>query len=141
MNPLEFMQIALRLSAGDEAGKRTAVSRAYYCVFHVALELLASCGIRFSKGIPPHDLVSRCLQNSGDQQIQYAGNMLKELRTARNAADYDLATRRFSLQQPVNLQLRTAQDILTRLPPMLPDAIVATLREYARAVLKITVTD
>lgn len=141
MNPLDFMQTALRLSAGDEASKRTAVSRAYYCVLHVALDQLASCGVRFAKETPPHELVSRCLQNCGDMEIEYAGRLLKQLRTARNAADYDLKVSRFSQQAAVNIQLKAAQDILARVGQPMPEAAVTTLRTYARSVLKLAVVE
>ena len=43
MNPREFCKIAGRLAAqGEAAACRSAISRAYYSLFHVILEFLLS---------------------------------------------------------------------------------------------------
>lgn len=139
MNPLDFMQTALRLSAGDEASKRSAISRAYYCAYHIAYRLLASCGVRFSRGFPQHESIIRCLQYCLDPLAERAGRLLKSLRTARNDADYDLDNRNFTAQSRINFHLTSAQELLTALESISPAVIAPRVREYATSILKLAV--
>lgn len=45
MNPRDFLEVANDLLSGDsEAEGRSAISRAYYAAFHVALNLFRCCG-------------------------------------------------------------------------------------------------
>jgi hypothetical protein len=141
MNPLDFMQTALRLSAGDEANKRSAVSRAYYCVYHLAQQFIVSCGVVLSKSTPQHEPVSRCLQHSGEEKVAEAGRLLKTLRLARNDADYDLSNRRFTAQAPVNVQLKLAQEILALLAGADSNLVRARVREYAHSILKLSLAE
>ena len=47
----DFLSLAQRLAAStDEASKRTAISRAYYCAFILAFERAESAGCRYPRG-------------------------------------------------------------------------------------------
>lgn len=141
MNPIDFMQTALRLSAGDEASKRSAISRAYYCVYHLALHVIASCGVRFSKSAPQHEAIARCLQHSGDPAAEDAGRILRTLRVARNDADYDLESVEFSAQARVNYWLDHARDLVSSLSSVSRDAIRDGVRRYAGTILRLQLED
>lgn len=141
MNAQDFTRLAIRLSAGDEASKRSAVSRGNYGVYHEVRQLLAACGVRFARGSTPHDVLGWCLQHSGDPDAAYAARLLKTLREARNSADYDLDNSDFQSQPYVNQQLKRAQEIQTVLAHLSPDAIQEQVRKYAAEVLKLRVGD
>jgi uncharacterized protein (UPF0332 family) len=91
MNPRDFHDLALDLLGRDDAtGYRTAISRAYYAVYHVALGLLtleAGCRIASTTA---HGDVMTCLCNAGDQDAEQVGTMLGNLQSMRIAADYRL---------------------------------------------------
>jgi uncharacterized protein (UPF0332 family) len=142
MSPGDFLALAIRLSReAGEAEKRSAVSRAYYGVFHVARALLEACDISCPESAEAHAKVSMCLQQSKDRDVVTAGSELKSLRTARNHADYRLSDRRFTDAKFVAIQLGIAQGVSTALAraSQNPSAIRANVRNYARGVLKLTV--
>ena len=89
----EFLQFAQKLfETGDsgEALSRTVISRAYYGVYHLAVDYLRIIGFPSSgHGKPPE-----WLRASGVHSARKAGELLAELATARNNADYDLAQSR-----------------------------------------------
>lgn len=62
MTGRKFLDLASQFAASDaEEWRRTAVSRAYYGAYHLALELVRSCGIV----VPKHDVhvkLQWCLQ-------------------------------------------------------------------------------
>ncbi|MEX2139142.1 MAG: hypothetical protein WD894_07775 [Pirellulales bacterium] len=89
MNADEFIRFAGLLVArfpSDEAALRTAVSRAYYGAYHLAIDLLSRvCGERFD-----HGSVRRLLKESGNPIAQNAGRQLDDLQSDRIKADYRL---------------------------------------------------
>jgi uncharacterized protein (UPF0332 family) len=91
MNPRDFLDVADALIEGaSEAEWRSAVSRAYYAAFHIARQLLRQCGFRVPDGEQAHAYLWLRLSNCGHPDIQNTGRELRELRTVRNWADYDL---------------------------------------------------
>lgn len=89
-----FLTLAQKLRACDgDAELRSAVSRAYYAVFHAALHLLHSEGIHLDR----HDKHTAlwCHFNPRDQrpgiprERRKIGNDGARLRELRNQADYD----------------------------------------------------
>src|SRR5215213_4309841 len=91
MKPEDFVDVARELAVGpNEAHWRSALSRAYYGAFHVALRMLASFGVYFSKSAAAHEKVAFCLQNAGSAELNEAGRLLASLREMRNTADYRL---------------------------------------------------
>src|SRR5438045_2836714 len=79
-----------------EARFRSAVSRAYYGAFHLAVSFLKEvAGIRVLENHTGHDQVCRLLRSTGNTQAIEAAASLAELRTTRNRADYKLQIRGF----------------------------------------------
>jgi uncharacterized protein (UPF0332 family) len=82
-----------RKRSHDEAKLRCAISRAYYGAFRTARNHL-----RDKDGQPPgllerggrtHQIVINLFNQSNDLDRQMLGQFLKDLRAARNKADYD----------------------------------------------------
>jgi uncharacterized protein (UPF0332 family) len=148
MDPLEFIAVAIRLcNSKHEGDLRTAVSRAYYCAFHVARQFLIDCGLRF----PPkeiyaaeiHRRVRYCLSESGNADAVFASGGLRELRRQRNEADYNLDSTRFKSPVAVSAMVHIAPEIIDaigrcRLEPAISETR-ERLRTYARDVLRIRV--
>jgi uncharacterized protein (UPF0332 family) len=91
MDARDFLATADRLAQGaTEADWRSAVSRAYYAVFHVARQLFTDCGFTVPRADRAHPYLWLRLCNSGDAGVQRAGADLDALRRLRNHADYDV---------------------------------------------------
>jgi uncharacterized protein (UPF0332 family) len=140
MNPREFLDVAGDLAVGWREGDwRSAVSRAYYAVFHVARTLLRQAGFVVPQGEQAHGYLWLRLSNSGHTDVQQTGTDLKELRRARNWADYDLdrplaqdAAIDFTHLGSATIQML---DSLPALPTVLAQVIDA-IKIYERDVLK-----
>ena len=139
MNPRDFLVLAEEWVVElREAEWRSAVSRAYYAVFHVARELFQRCGFVVSQGDQAHRYLWIRLANSGHPTIQRAGNDLNFLRRRRNWADYEFGS---ALSQHDAMNdvaaaadvIRTLDSLLT-LPHILAQ-ITASMRNYERNVL------
>ena len=90
MNWRDFLLLASRLAAETtEADWRTAVSRAYYAVFHVARHLLSDLKFTVPRADRAHQYLVFRLSNSGETVVEQAGRDLDTLRRLRNRADYD----------------------------------------------------
>jgi uncharacterized protein (UPF0332 family) len=93
MNPRDFLMQASEL-VGKETPTavdlRTAISRAYYASFNVAVALLKKMGIKAPDSWEGHKLVAEALRYSEDQKVQAASHELDDLRKARWKADYDM---------------------------------------------------
>jgi uncharacterized protein (UPF0332 family) len=91
MNGREFLAVAKGLLAtGTEGAWRSAVSRAYYAVFHVARELLENLGFAVPRADRAHSHLWLRLSNCGEPHLQDSGRELNDLRRERNRADYDV---------------------------------------------------
>jgi uncharacterized protein (UPF0332 family) len=140
MNPREFLDVADDLATGmREADWRSATSRAYYAAFHVARLLLKHCGFAVPRADQAHAYVWLRLSNCGHPVLSKAGTDLRDLRTSRNRADYDLD---LTFLQPIAIgDVRIADDIIKLLDqvPTLPHVqqqITDAIRLYERDVLK-----
>lgn len=89
MRPEAFLDVADELASGDAPRLRSAVSRAYYAVFHLAAQVTAELGgpARSSS----HDLVGSRFRSSSDPDVSALGERFTNLRAARNRADYQLS--------------------------------------------------
>jgi len=89
VRPEAFLEVADELAVGDAPRLRSAVSRAYYAVFHVASRATVELGgpARSSS----HDLVGNRFQSSGDPAVSELGQRFLNLKAARHRADYTLA--------------------------------------------------
>jgi hypothetical protein len=94
MNPRDLCQLATRLvDGGSPAELRTAISRAYYAVYLVAVEHLEGMNFRISKGPGGHGEVQHHLNNSGDADLQHISSQLGDPHGRRIRADYHLDRR------------------------------------------------
>lgn len=66
MTGRDFLTFAKTLHASDdEAARRTAISRAYYALYHHVRDQLISAGIRVTTNPDEHERMIRFLKNSG----------------------------------------------------------------------------
>jgi uncharacterized protein (UPF0332 family) len=140
MNPDEFLELAGEWCIGTREGEwRTAMSRAYFAVFHVARQLLQQGGFVVPDGDQAHAYLWLRLSNSGHPDVNRGGNDLNNMRRLRNWADYDL-------DRPFLSALAVAQvQVADRLSELLKvvgttatflTQIVPAIRLYERDVLK-----
>jgi hypothetical protein len=91
MDPREFQLLASELVLRKRASDiRTAISRAYYAVFNVGVEILTELGFKINEGPSGHGDVRNRLSNSGDTEAAKVGSQLNNLHTGRLHADYRL---------------------------------------------------
>src|SRR5438034_5452135 len=127
-----FLQLAGHLVAnpalGDaEARFRTAVSRAYYGAYHVAVEVLGELGLRVPRNFAGHEIVCRELRHANDPGAGLAADLIGDLRTERNKADYDLAEAKFKSQKNAKLSVETAHEAVTALEACLVEPVRSRL--------------
>jgi len=140
MNERYFLTLANNLlTEPTEAGWRSAVSRAYYAAFHVARLLLRDLGFRTPRADQAHAYLWLRLSNCGDPAIQVAGHRLRDLRSERNRADYDLDVP--LLQAAAVVQVRIAEQLIqflddARVEPTRTQ-ITDAMRIYERTVLRV----
>lgn len=120
MKAIEFLESAkTSIEIGNEVDVRNAMSRAYYCAYHIALEI--------GQYIPDHAgmknggshirLISKltechCVENldkSVMRQLKEIGLKLKRARNKRNMADYqldnELLTRHYATNQIAEVEI------------------------------------
>ncbi len=91
VSPRAFFDLATELLKRDsEASWRSAISRAYYSLFHECRTLLAKLGFVMRQSDQAHTSISRRLTQSGVARLLRLGQLLQEMKRVRNAADYDL---------------------------------------------------
>jgi uncharacterized protein (UPF0332 family) len=142
MNPEDFIAVARVLATGpNQAHWRSAVSRAYYGAFHVAMRFLASLGITFSKTASAHEKVAFCLRAANDGALTEAARKLATLREIRNTADYRLDDRSIASTKLAIVQVGRAEEITAAIAPLEqnPHGVRKAIRNYARSVLKLNV--
>ena len=87
----DFLILAGKLATNsDEASLRSAVSRAYYGAFHLAIQFLDDIERPVPQNANAHVYVARQLQRSGQPDAYRAGSLLGDLHTERIKADYRL---------------------------------------------------
>jgi hypothetical protein len=139
MDARAFLDVADDWSVGTrEAEWRSAVSRAYYSAFHVAIGLFRLAGFAVPRGEQAHGYVWLRLANAGHPDVMAAGESLNELRRDRNRADYDLADPFF--QRLAIGDVTTAASVIDLLEsvkttPHVLAQITAAMRVYERDVL------
>jgi len=63
MDPAEFVALSSKLVSMGKAGARSAVSRAYYGVFHLTLEVLAKFDVAPAANGRAHNLAQQYLSD------------------------------------------------------------------------------
>jgi uncharacterized protein (UPF0332 family) len=140
MDPHDFIEIASELVTGiKEAEWRSAVSRAYYAAFHLARRLLLQCGFVVPQADQAHGYIWLRLSNCGHPDVVIAGSDLRDLRTARNRADYDL-DHPFA-EQPAYGHVQVGLNIIQLLDqvlatPSTQQQITDKIKDYEKNVLK-----
>ena len=116
MNPREFQELAEELAHGKRPAElRSAISRAYYAAYLVAVETLRGMSFRISKGSAGHAEVQRCLFNSGDPALAKIGSDLSDFRRTRNLADYDPGDKSVEEQAKAVVYVAMARKIIQAL--------------------------
>lgn len=123
MRPHDFVDLAKKLAQNStSADCRSAVSRAYYGVFHLGKELLSSWGFLFHGEGPDgswdHKLVKDRLFYSYDNNLSIVGQRLQALHKERKRADYQLDDA--AIEAPANARAVVAR--ADRLVQLLNDA-------------------
>lgn len=93
MNPKEFQYLASGLVEKNGAFPseyRTAISRSYYAVYNLGINLLKEMDFTIPKRLNAHVFMPRYFNNSGDSDLIEVATKIDDLRTKRNHADYDL---------------------------------------------------
>jgi uncharacterized protein (UPF0332 family) len=87
----EFLTLAEGLSKrNDEAALRTAVSRAYYYVYHLGRQRILDNGFHFNKGADTHKQVWEKFAADVDFRCRKLNSLAKMLHDKRKQADYDI---------------------------------------------------
>lgn len=110
----DFIRLAGKLCVvpdADEAGFRTAVSRAYYGAFHMAKTFLEELGFPVPANQNAHGFVRNQLVNCGHVIAGPAGSLLADLHQSRIRADYELHDSRFEAAEFARLNVERAYDI------------------------------
>jgi hypothetical protein len=133
----EFQDTAERLAQGTTEGDwRSAVSRAYYGVFHHFREFFLANGLDLGRGGQAHFNLYAGLQNCGIAAVAPLGNQVDDLRDSRVWADYDLnraLPQRFALQE-VARAAQLVADFQTHLATILAQQIVDGVRHYLQSI-------
>ncbi|HGE70931.1 TPA: HEPN domain-containing protein [Candidatus Poribacteria bacterium] len=91
MQPIEFLNLAHKLiDSADEAELRTAISRAYYYVYHSIKNDLVGSDTNLT-----HDVMINCIQEAninGNKVAEFEelGQTIRDLKTDRIFADYKI---------------------------------------------------
>lgn len=85
-----FFVIRNSLNSLEEACSRSIISRAYYSIYHLGLELYIQerPTENIGTGIGSHLEVINYFRNSGNRTRKRIGNRMDKLRDNRNKADY-----------------------------------------------------
>ena len=119
----EFLKIAEELGMRpDEAAQRTALSRAYYFVYHLALKRAEQNGFVAQKGEATHSQLWRTYSQSPVPECNRLAQIAQRLNENRRRADYDQVFPRVSeLIKGSLTDARAFSTKLLQLPPRLPD--------------------
>lgn len=109
-----YFKIAKELaSRSDEAAIRSAMSRAYYYIYHLALERAQSNGFAAVPGESSHKQLWRIYSASSEPSCQQLAQIADRLKEKRERADYRSTYARIADDIPD--MLADAQDFATRL--------------------------
>lgn len=116
----DFLTLAQQLStSADEASKRTAISRAYYCAFNLAFERAESVGCHHPKREGYHHWTWRKYSETPDPSCRKLGVEGSRMLALRVRADYKAGEIR-RLDDTVLRILRDARQFLAALAALNP---------------------
>ncbi len=129
MDPCDFLDLANILkSSPDEASRRSAVSRAYYAVYHYIRSYLSSHNIP-DRCVKHHDPLIRCLRNSGVREVEILGDTVRDLKGDRMQADYELDLTKFTAKTCCEF-CRTCRETINEFQSYEGTSLVAGVRNY-----------
>jgi hypothetical protein len=106
----------------DEASRRSAISRAYYYVYHLALVRAANNGFEILAGEASHRQLWRNYSDSPEPNCRKLAEIAKRLKEKRERADYNKFYPR--IDDEINELINDARDFAARLvalPGRFPD--------------------
>jgi hypothetical protein len=110
----EYLKLAQELAARkEEACLRSSLSRAYYCVFNLALIRAQQNGFVSIQGESTHGQLWRLFSQSPEPECINLGQIALRLKEKRERADYRPVYRR--IEEEVPQVLADAQDFAARL--------------------------
>ncbi len=116
----QFLALAEELAdRADDASKRTAISRAYYCIFNLAFARAETSGCTKPKGVSYHQWCWEQYTNSGDWSCKQLGLDGDRMRWLRVKADYKEAEI-YRLDDKVRRMLQDAHEFLKDLAALDP---------------------
>jgi uncharacterized protein (UPF0332 family) len=131
----EFLETAERLARGATEGDwRSAVSRAYYAIFHFFREFLLHHGLDLGQGGQCHSNLYYGLNNCGVTAVQSLAARVDRLRQFRVEADYDF--QRIVDQAQAQNEIQVANDLLNDFQVLLKAVPVAQIAAGARRYLQ-----
>jgi len=136
----EFLNTADRLALGSTEGDwRSAVSRAYYGLFHYLREVLLAGGLNLGASGACHFNLYAGLMNCGIVAAARLAPRLDRLREARVKADYNLnrLVSRSIAQQEVQEARSLVADFQSVLSTFPPAHLAAGARRYLKAMRRI----
>jgi uncharacterized protein (UPF0332 family) len=144
MDPRRFLDLSRRLLSGAAPSPedfRSAISRAYYAAFHVAVDALRVMSLPPGKASAVHGETARLLGGCKDKKIQSSACSLSDLHGRRVQADYHLEKTEPEIRQQAETAERMAREIITEIDSLMGDsgrvqAAKKEISEYAKSVLK-----
>ncbi len=117
----DYLELARELAERrSEAGHRSSVSRAYYCVYHLGLLRAQANGFRLLPNEGTHAQLWRVFSASPDPNCQYLAVIANRLKGKRIRADYDDSYRRLDEESHRLLaDAETFATLLAKLPSRL----------------------
>jgi uncharacterized protein (UPF0332 family) len=145
MDPRKFCELAGHLAVrSDAAAHRSAISRAYYSLFHVILQYMQKAGIPLpERRADCHEKLYWLLFNgTDDPTLKGVARELHDLRVKRNTADYDLGVDYVEKQKNAMAYVELAKRATDRFDQCCQDSIRITqamddVKRYATNVLKL----
>lgn len=132
----DFLSIAGKLAAQPSfgvAGYRTAISRAYYGIFHLARRFLADFRMHCPRGANEHLWIQRLFRHCDAAEGVQIGVLLGSLHESRKAADYDLLNWDVENQANVQAAVMRATELANRIKTCSSGAIRNQIEQGMRA--------
>ncbi len=115
----EYLELADELAGrSDEAALRSAISRAYYYIYHLALRRAESNNFKPLSGEGTHTQLWRVFTTSPEPDCIKLGNIASRLKEKRERADYKESYARIGEDVPELLS--DARDFAVRLEKLNP---------------------
>jgi len=117
MDPQQFQYLASGLAehGTSEPEFRTAISRSYYAVYNVGINLLKDMGFTIPRNSNPHVFMPQHFKFSGNIELIEAAEKIKDLKTKRQHADYELDRTDVEQQQNAKTHVYSADRVINTL--------------------------